>query len=171
MPPLKLPSIRKSPLHGEDEDRLELVPTSARAVGWFWLAGVPIGFVSGVLEFIEALEGGDLSIALPAGVGLSGWAIGRGLLKGNRRAWRWARRIAALVMVGSVLGCAVVLFANPDTLTLDFPWGTHDADNKWEAILLLGIVAITGAWQFFSLNNEAARAAFDPPPGEEAARE
>ena len=66
---------------------------------------------------------------------------------------------------------AVILFANPDTLTLDFPWGTHDAASKWEAILLIGIVAITGAWQFFSLNNEAARAAFDPPPDEEAAHE
>ena len=168
---MRFPSIRRDPLRGQVEDRSELVPPGARAVGWFWLAGVPIGFVTGVMEFIRSLQGGDLSIALPAGVGLSGWAIGRGLLKGNRRAWRWARRIAALVMFGSVLGCAVVFFANPDTLTLDFPWGTHDADSKWEAILLLGIAAIIGAWQFFSLNSEAARAAFDPPQEEEAARE
>ena len=168
---MRLPSILRDPLRGEVEDRSELVPTSARAVGWFWLAGGPIGFVTGAMELIRSLQGGDLSIALPAGVGLSGWTIGRGLLKGNRRAWRWARRIAALVMFGSVLGCAVVLFAEPDTLTLDFPWGTRDADNKWEAILLLGIVAITGAWQFFSLNSEAARAAFDPSLEEEAAGE
>ena len=167
---MRLPSILRDPLRGEVEDRSELVPTSARAVGWFWLAGVPIGFVTGAMELIRSLQGGDLSIALPAGVGLSGWAIGRGLLKGNRRAWRWARRIGALVMFGSVAVCTVALFANPDTLTLDFPWGTRDAD-KWEAILLLGIAAIIGAWQFFSLNSEAARAAFDPPQEEEAARE
>jgi hypothetical protein len=153
----------------ELEDRSALVPAGARAVGWFWLAGVPIGFVSGVMELIKMLQGGDLSIALPAGVGLSGWAIGRGLLKGNRRAWRWARRIAALVMFGSVLGCAVVLFADPETLTIDFPWGTHDADSKWEAILLLAIMAFVGAWQFLSLNTEAARAAFDPSPEKETA--
>jgi len=159
---VRLPSIRRDGLRSQVEDRSELVPASARAVGWFWLAGVPIGFVTGVMEFIRSLQGGDLSIALPAGVGLSGWAIGRGLLKGNRRSWRWARRIAGLVMFGSVLVCTVALFADPDTLTLDFPWGTRDAD-KWEAILLLGIAAIIGAWQFFSLNNEAARAAFDPP--------
>jgi hypothetical protein len=168
---VKLPSLRRDRSGEEIEDRSALVPTGARAVGWFWLAGVPIGFVTGVMEFIETLQGGDLSIALPAGVGLSGWAMGRGLLKGNRRAWRWARRIAALVMVGSALGCAVVLFADPETLTLDFPWGTHDADSKWEAILLLGIMAFVGAWQFFSLNSEAARAAFDPPPEEETAGE
>ena len=160
---MRLPSIRRDPLHRQVEDRSELVPASARAVGWFWLAGVPLGFVTGVMEFIRSLQGGDLSIALPAGVGLSGWAIGRGLLKGNRRAWSWARRIAALVMFGSVLGWAVVLFSNPDTLTIDFPWGARDADSKREAILLLGIMAITGAWQFFSLNGEAARAAFNPP--------
>ncbi len=168
---MKLPSLRRDRSGEEIEDRSELVPTGARAVGWFWLAGVPIGLVAGVREFIETLQGGDLSIALPAGVGLSGWAMGRGLLKGNRRAWRWARRIAALVMFGSVLGCVVVLFADPETLTLDFPWGTHDADSKWEAILLLGIMAFVGAWQFFSLNSEAARAAFDPPPEEETAGE
>ncbi len=168
---MKLPSLRRDRSGEEIEDRSELVPTGARAVGWFWLAGVPIGLVAGVREFIETLQGGDLSIALPAGVGLSGWAMGRGLLKGNRRAWRWARRIAALVMVGSALGGAVVLFADPETLTLDFPWGTHDADSKWEAILLLGIMAFVGAWQFFSLNSEAARAAFDPPPEEETAGE
>ena len=159
---MRLPSFRRDPLRGQVEDRSELVPPGARAVGWFWLAGVPIGFVTGVMEFIRSLQGGDLSIALPAGVGLSGWAIGRGLLKGNRRAWRWARRIGALVMFGSVAVCTVALFANPDTLTLDFPWGTRDAD-KWEAILLLGIATIVGAWQFFSLNSEAARAAFDRP--------
>ena len=168
---MRLPSLRCDRSGEEIEDRSALVPTGARAVGWFWLAGVPIGFVTGVMEFIRSLQGGDLSIALPAGVGLSGWAIGRGLLKGTRRAWRWARRIAALVMFGSVLGCAVVLFADPETLTLDLPWGTHDADSKWEAILLLGIMAFVGAWQFFSLNSEAARAAFDPPPEEETARE
>jgi hypothetical protein len=166
---VRLPSFGQDRLRGEIEDRAELVPPGARAVGWFWLAGVPIGFVSGVMEFIRMLQGGDLSIALPAGVGLSGWAIGRGLLKGSRRAWRWARRIAALVMFGSVLGCAVVLFADPDTLTLDFPWGTHDADSKREAILLLGIMAFVGVWQFFSLNSEAARAAFDPAREEEVA--
>ena len=159
---MRLPSIRRDPLDGEIEDRSALVPTNARAVGWFWLAGVPIGFVSGVMEFIESLQGGDLSIALPAGVGISGWAIGRGLLKGNRRAWRWARRIGGLVMFSSVVVCAVALLADPDTLTLDFPWGTRDA-GKWEAIVLLGLAAVIGGWQFFSLSSQAARAAYDPP--------
>ena len=110
------------------------------------------GFVAGVMEFIGSLQGGDLSIALPAGVGISGWAIGRGLLRGNRRAWRWARRIAALVMVASALVGAVALFADADTMTLDFPWGTRDA-GKREAILLLGVMAFIGAWQFFSLSS------------------
>jgi hypothetical protein len=146
------------------------VPASTRAVGWFWLAGVPIGFVTGVMEFVGSLQGGDLSIALPAGVGLSGWAIGTGLLKANRRAWRWARRIAVLVMLASILAGAATLFADPDTLTVDFPWGSREA-YKWEALMLFGIVAAIGAWQFFSLNSKAARAAFNPPPGEEAAGE
>lgn len=146
------------------------VPTSARAVGWFWLAGVPIGLVTGVMEFIGSLQGGDLSVALPAGVGLSGWAIGTGLLKGNRRAWRWARRIAALAILAPLLLAAVTLSADPDTLTLDFPWGTNDAD-KWEAMLLFGLVAVIGAWQFFSLNGEAARAAYDSIPELEASGE
>ena len=118
---MRLPSLRRDPFRSEVENRSALVPTNARAVGWFWLAGLPIGFIGGVIEFIQSLQGGDLSIALPAGVGISGWAIGRGLLKGNRRAWRWARRIAGLVMFASVLMCAVALFADPDTLTLDFP--------------------------------------------------
>ena len=165
---MRLPSLKRDPFGGDVEDRSALVPTNARAVGWFWLAGVPIGFIGGVIEFIQSLQGGDLSIALPAGVGISGWAIGRGLLKGNRRAWRWARRIAALAMFGSVLVCAVALFADPDTLTLDFPWGARDA-GKWEVVLLLGILAIIGGWQFFSLNSKAARAAFDPSLEEEAA--
>ena len=161
---MKFPSIRRDLVRGEVvADRSVLVPKGARAVGWFWLAGVPIGFVSGVVEFIQSLQGGDFSIALPAGAGLSGWAIGRGLLKGNRRAWLWARRIAAIVMCGSLLVCAVSLFADPDTLTLDLPWGTRDA-GKWEAIVLLGIVAVIGGWQFLSLNSEEARAAYDPPP-------
>jgi hypothetical protein len=112
------------------------------------------------MEFIGSLQGGDLSVALPAGVGLSGWAIGTGLLNGNRRAWRWARRIAALAILASLLVGAFTLSADPDTLTLDFPWGTHDAD-KWEAMLLFGLVAAIGGWQFFSLNCEAARAAYD----------
>jgi len=160
---VRLPSIRRDSDRGEAvADRSALVPNSARAVGWFWLAGVPIGFVTGVMEFIKSLQGGDLSIALPAGVGLSGWAIGRGLMRGNRRAWLWARRIAGLVMFGSALMCAVALLADPDTLTLDFPWGTRAA-GKWEAILLLGVAAVIGGWQFFSLNSQAARAAYDPP--------
>lgn len=167
---MKFPPIRRDHFRSDAEDRSAPVPTRARAVGWFWLAGVPIGFVAGVMEFVGSLQGGDLSIALPAGVGISGWAIGRGLLRGNRRAWRWARRIAALVMVASALVCAVALFADPDTLTLDFPWGTRDA-GKWEAILLLGVMAVIGAWQFFSLNSETTRIAFDPPQDEEAAHD
>ena len=73
---MKSPSIRRDPVRGEIvADRSVLVPKGARAVGWFWLAGVPIGFVSGVVELIQSLQGGDLSIALPAGVGLSGWGV------------------------------------------------------------------------------------------------
>lgn len=166
---MKLPSLRRDRF-GAVEDRSALVPTGARAVGWFWLIGVPVGFISGVMEFVKSLEGGDLSIALPAGVGISGWAIGRGLLKGNRRAWRWARRIAAAVTCVSVLVSVLALFANPDTLTVDFPWGTREA-GKWEAIMMLGCMAVVGAWQFVSLNSKAARAAYDPHAEEEAAGE
>ena len=168
---MRFPSIRRDPVRGEVvADRSVLVPKGARAVGWFWLAGVPIGFVSGVVEFVQSLQGGDFSIALPAGAGLSGWAIGRGLLRGNRRVWLWARRIAGLVMFASVLVGAIALFADPETLTLDFPWGTRDA-GKWEAILLLGLAALIGGWQFVSLNSEAARAAYEPPTGEAAEHE
>ena len=84
--------------------------------------------------------------------------------------WLWARRIAGLVMFASVLVGAIALFADPETLTLDFPWGTRDA-GKWEAILLLGLAALIGGWQFVSLNSEAARAAYEPPTGEAAEHE
>ena len=165
---MKLTTLRRSTDLSESLDRSALVPSSARAVGWFWLAGVPVGLVTGVMEFIQALQGGNLLIALPAGVGLSGWAIGRGLLRGNRRAWRWARRIAALVVIATVLVSALFLFSDPDTVTLSFPWGTRDA-ALWEAVLLFGCVAAIGVWQFLALNSRAARAAYDPAPTEELA--
>jgi hypothetical protein len=156
---MKLPLPRPSRIL-EQPDRSDLVPGNARAVGWFWLAAVPVGFVTGVIEFIGALQGGGLSIALPVGVGLSGWAIGRGLLRGNRRAWLWARRLAALATLGAILVVAIVLFADPESVTLEFPWGTHEA-AKWESLLFLGLVAGVGAWQFLALNGTAARTAYD----------
>lgn len=165
---MKLPTVRRSTDLADEPDRSALVPSSARAVGWFWLAGVPVGLVTGAMEFIQALQGGNLSIALPAGVGLSGWAIGRGLLRGNRRAWRWARRVAALAVVASLLVSSIFLFADPDTVTLSFPWGTRDA-ALWESALLVGFVALIGGWQFFALNSRAARAAYDPAEAEESA--
>jgi len=119
------------------------------------------------MEFIQALQGGNLSIALPAGVGVSGWAIGRGLLRGNRRTWRWARRFAALAVVASLLVSSIFLFADPDTVTLSFPWGTREA-ALWESVLLVGFVAVIGGWQFLALNSRAARAAYDPAPAEES---
>ena len=81
---MRLPAFTRTPHPADRPGRSVIVPTSARAVGWFWLAGVPIGLVTGVMDFVQFLQGGDLSIALPVGVGLSGWSIGRGLLRGNR---------------------------------------------------------------------------------------
>lgn len=161
---MKLPILRRSKVPADSPDRSALVPNGVRVVGWFWLAGVPVGCATGVMEFVQALQGGNLSIALPAGVGLSGWAIGRGLLRGNHRAWRWARRIAALAVAASVLGSSILLFADPNTVTLSFPWGTRDA-ALWESVLLAGFVAVIGGWQFLALNSRAAQAVYDPPAG------
>lgn len=157
---MKLPLPRGSKFH-EGEDRSALVPAAARAVGWFWLAAAPVGFVAGALEFARSIQGGGLSIALPIGVGISGWALGRGLLRGNRRAWRWARRIAVLMLVGSVLLGAIVLFADPESVTVDLPWGTREA-AVLESLLLFGLIAVTAGWQLLSLSSTAARAAYDP---------
>jgi hypothetical protein len=157
---MKLPTLRSSPNLAQP-DRSDLVPGSAKGVGWFWLAAVPVGFVTGAIELMGSLQGGDLSIALPVGVGLSGWAIGRGLLRGNRRAWLWARRLAAVATVGSVLVGLAVLFADPSSVTLELPWGQREA-AKWESLLLLGLVAGVGGWQFLALNSRAARTAYDP---------
>jgi len=159
---MKLPTLRPSPKL-KQPDRSDLVPGSAKGVGWFWLAAVPVGFVAGVMEFIGSLQGGDLSIALPVGVGLSGWAIGRGLLRGNRRAWLWARRLAAVATVGSVMVGLTVLIADPSSVTLEFPWGPREA-AKWESLLFLGLVAGVGGWQFLVLNSKASQTAYDPPP-------
>jgi hypothetical protein len=161
---MKLPILRRATDPAESPDRSALVPNGVRVVGWFWLAGVPVGFATGVMEFIQALQGGSLSIALPAGVGLSGWAIGRGLLRGNPRAWRWARRIAALAVAASLLVSSILLFADPDTVTLSFPWGARDA-ALWESVLLAGFVAVISGWQFLALNSRAAQAVYDPPAG------
>ena len=158
----------KLPILGRKADRTELVearpaiPANVRAVGWFWLAGVPIGFVSGIVEIVQSLRAGGLSVAVPVSIGVSGWAIGRGLLTGSRRAWRWARRIAGAVTLVTTVLIVLMLVTRPDNLQLEMPWGSRAAE-RWQAILLLTAMAVLGAWQFLSLNSAAARRVFDPP--------
>jgi len=59
---MKFPPTRRDHFRSDAEDRSALVPTHTRAVGWFWLAGV--------MGFVGSLQGRDLSVALPAGVGI-----------------------------------------------------------------------------------------------------
>lgn len=135
-----------------------VLPRGIRVIAWFWLLAAALGAVGGVIEFVQTLRGsGTLNVVLPAGVGVSGWALGRGLLRGTRRAWLWARRLAAVVSV--VLPIMIVLMMlSPETAQLSFPGGTRSV-RPWDPLVLVpgtGLVLFF-FWQLVALNRHETR--------------
>lgn len=138
------------------------IPRGIRIIAWFWLFAAALGFVGSVIEFVQALrDGGTLNIALPVGVGLSGWALGRGLLRGKRRAWLWTRRLAFVLPLVLAIGIALMM-AFPEGAQLSFPGGTRSV-RPWDSLVLLpgtGLVLFF-CWQFVVLNRPETRQFYD----------
>lgn len=162
---MKLPALRRKADPEPLTEAPPVVPPEVRTVGWMWLAVAPIGFVSGLVEFFQSLQSGGLSVALPIGIGMSGWSIGRGLLKGNRRAWRWARRLAAFTALASTAGALAACVAwilGTGGMEITSALGNTPTE-PWVVMLLFVAFAIVGGWQYRSLSSAAARSVFDLP--------
>ena len=134
------------------------LPPQVRFIAGFYLFSSLVGVVSAIARTIQALQGGMIQIALPVGVGLSAWAIGRGLLRGRRRAWWWARLIAGITPVMTIVFMTLLLFF-ADEAKVTTPWGTSSmvpVQNPW-LLASVALVALFFSWQLWILTRPAVK--------------
>lgn len=135
-------------------------PMPVRVVAWFFLAASLLGFAGGILDVVRALRGGPIVIPLPLAVGVTGLALFRGLHGGDKRAWKWARRLTGLAILGLLL-MGTVLFVAPENATFSLPGGEWDARDALALVLPFVAVAIGWfGWQFRALGRPAVREYF-----------
>lgn len=128
-------------------------------IGWFYIAAGPLGVIGETVGLIQWLRGGGvLDLPIPLAAGLSGWAIGRGLLRGNHRAWRWARGIARLALAVVAL-MALMVFTSTGALSVSLPIGEMEV-GRGGAALFTALMGAFWAWQIAILRSPEAKQAF-----------
>lgn len=139
-------------------------PTAVRLAAWFFLLASVAGFASGILELLTSLGTGILMVPVPLAVGVSGLALFRGLRAGDRRAWRWARRISVVAVVAlfAMLGLSVFAPARATFSALGGSWPVASVRPALVTVIVLAIAWF--AWLFRGLGSPPARRFFAPGP-------
>ncbi|ANM29184.1 hypothetical protein ABI59_05615 [Acidobacteria bacterium Mor1] len=137
------------------------LPPAVRFISGFYYFAALVGVAGAVSRTIQAFQGGAVMIALPIGVGMSAWAIGRGLRRGSRRSWWWARLFAGITPLLTIAFGMVLLFVgNQVTYSTPFgPAGEISSRSPWLLAALLVVIAFW-SWQFWSLTRPAVKQIF-----------
>ncbi len=139
------------------------IPTSVKIIAYFFIAAALAGFITGILEFIDGLQSGMVMAGLPLGIGLSGSALGHGLLTKKHRSWKWARRLAMVAIIGFILILAVFV-SFPENAEVTVPWSTQPVREAGIDVWLF-FVGMLGfwIWQYRVLSSTKVRALYKKP--------
>lgn len=138
------------------------LPLGVRIVGWFYITAAVSGLVSAPMEWISEFRAGTLII--PLGIGVPAFFVGRGLLRGNHRAW-WIARAVAIVAILTTLVVVVVGLIRPDLGEVSGPFGFQRPARPWDPLLLaigVGHLAFWG-WQYYVLSRSNTKRLFGSP--------
>lgn len=149
-----------SVMDAHDPETARWISTRIRLIAGLYVVASVLGFVAGAIELAQAISAGGFLLNVPIGIGISGGAISRGLVRRSRRAWKWARRISIVAVVGTTITSALILaFTEQAEFTV---FGIAREVRPWDPVVLtwLVVTVLVFGWQYRVLSRPEVREQF-----------